>query len=263
MYKIIAMDFDDTILTSDKKISDYSKSVLKKLKNKGFIIVGVTGRSLSSAKNACDIRIFNYLILNNGAHIHDVQEDKSECISLLSKDVCSKVTNMYKDVSFKFDYCSLDNYYMTKIMYDFNKKFLIKINNLSEVQEDICKMNIFLNDEDKCEEVRDEINSLFDVNAFIMQDSSSPKRWVVINPKNIDKSKTLELLCNRLNLSLDDVIFFGDGLNDIELMESSGLGVAMGNALPSVQEKADDIALDNNSDGVVKYLIRNISGKDL
>ena len=170
---------------------------------------------------------------------------------------------MYKDVSFKFDYCSLDNYYMTKIMYDFDKKFLIKINNLSEVQEDICKMNIFLNDEDKCEEVRDEINSLFDVNAFIMQDSSSPKRWVVINPKNIDKSKTLELLCNRLNLSLDDVIFFGDGLNDIELMESSGLGVAMGNALPSVQEKADDIALDNNSDGVVKYLIRNISGKDL
>ena len=112
MYKIIAMDFDDTILTSDKHVSEYSKKVLSNYKNKGYIIVGVTGRSLSSASEACDINIFNYLILNNGTHIYDVKTKEARCISLLDKNVCEKISKLYEDIAVKYDYCSLNNYYM-------------------------------------------------------------------------------------------------------------------------------------------------------
>ena len=254
MYKIIAMDFDDTILTSDKHVSEYSKKVLSNYKNKGYIIVGVTGRSLSSASEACDINIFNYLILNNGTHIYDVKTKEARCISLLDKNVCKKISKLYEDIAVKYDYCSLNNYYMTRIFTRQSKPFLVKVDDISEVNEDICKMNIFLKENDNIEEIRDEINSKFEVNAFIMQDSTSSEKWLVINPKGLNKCTTLELLCKEHGLTLDNAIFFGDGLNDVELIQNAGLGVAMGNALPVVKSVSKDITLTNDEDGVAKYL---------
>ena len=255
MYKIIAMDFDDTILTSDKHVSEYSKKVLSNYKNKGYIIVGVTGRSLSSASEACDINIFNYLILNNGTHIYDVKTKEARCISLLDKNVCEKISKLYEDIAVKYDYCSLNNYYMTRIFTRQSKPFLVKVDDISEVNEDICKMNIFLKENDNIEEIRDEINSKFEVNAFIMQDSTSSEKWLVINPKGLNKCTTLELLCKEHGLTLDNAIFFGDGLNDVELIQNAGLGVAMGNALPVVKSVSKDITLTNDEDGVAKYII--------
>ena len=254
MYKIIAMDFDDTILTSDMKVTDYSKKILSLYKNKGYIIVGVTGRSLSSAKDVCDLSIFNYVILNNGTHIYDVDKNQAECINLLDINVCEKITKMFKNQAIKFDYCSLNNYYMTRLLNRQNKPFLIKINDISEVNEDISKMNIFLKENDNIEEIRDEINSKFEVNAFIMQDSTSSEKWLVINPKGLNKCTTLELLCKEHGLTLDNAIFFGDGLNDVELIQNAGLGVAMGNALPVVKSVSKDITLTNDEDGVAKYI---------
>ena len=48
--KAIALDLDGTLLTSDKKISDINKEVLKYLENKGVKIFIVTGRTYISAK---------------------------------------------------------------------------------------------------------------------------------------------------------------------------------------------------------------------
>ena len=47
MYKIISMDFDGTLLTSDKIITERTKSELLRLKNRNYIIVGITGKNLS------------------------------------------------------------------------------------------------------------------------------------------------------------------------------------------------------------------------
>lgn len=75
-YKIISMDFDGTLLTSDKKVTENTKNILKKCRNNGFIIVGVTARNLSSVRSVLDINIFDYIILNNGAFILDVKTNE-------------------------------------------------------------------------------------------------------------------------------------------------------------------------------------------
>ena len=175
-------------------------------------------------------------------------------ITILPTVYGSDITKMFKNQAIKFDYCSLNNYYMTRLLNRQNKPFLIKINDISEVNEDISKMNIFLKENDNIEEIRDEINSKFEVNAFIMQDSTSSEKWLVINPKGLNKCTTLELLCKEHGLTLDNAIFFGDGLNDVELIQNAGLGVAMGNALPVVKSVSKDITLTNDEDGVAKYI---------
>ena len=53
---------------------------------------------------------------------------------------------------------------------------------------------------------------------------------------------------------MDDVVFFGDATNDIELIKSAGLGIAMGNAIDDVKNNANDVTLTNDEDGVAYYL---------
>ena len=57
-YKLIATDFDGTLLTDNKKITIETKNTLKNIKNE-YIIVGATARNLGSVKSVCDINIFH------------------------------------------------------------------------------------------------------------------------------------------------------------------------------------------------------------
>ena len=50
------------------------------------------------------------------------------------------------------------------------------------------------------------------------------------------------------------MIFFGDGLNDLEIMEWVGCGVAVKNAFEVVKEKANYETESNNNDGVALFL---------
>ena len=59
----------------------------------------------------------------------------------------------------------------------------------------------------------------------------------------------------KMGISREEAAVFGDGLNDVVMIENVGFGVAMKNALDEVKNKANDITLDdNNNDGVVNYL---------
>ena len=76
------------------------------------------------------------------------------------------------------------------------------------------------------------------------------------NPIDIDKKVTLSHLGDELGISLDEMIFFGDGLNDLEVLEGVGLGVGMGNALDEVLDKVDAVTDTNNCDGIAKFLVK-------
>ena len=57
-----------------------------------------------------------------------------------------------------------------------------------------------------------------------------------------------------MGLSLDDVIAFGDGMNDVEMIAGVKLGVAMGNAQAEVKAVADHVTDTVNNDGIFKAL---------
>ena len=58
--------------------------------------------------------------------------------------------------------------------------------------------------------------------------------------------------------SLDNLIVssiaFGDGRNDLEMLETVGTGVAMDNAVPEAKAVADEICPDVNDDGITTWL---------
>lgn len=105
MYKLIAMDFDGTLLTTDKKVTDYTKKVLLELKQLNYIIVVVTARTLDSVKSVADINMFDYLILNNGGYIYDIKNNSGEYQGIISLKDYTSITDSLKDLSKRIDYC--------------------------------------------------------------------------------------------------------------------------------------------------------------
>ena len=88
------------------------------------------------------------------------------------------------------------------------------------------------------------------VSAFVRWHENS----VDVVPHDGSKAVTIMNLANRVGIAPEDVISFGDGQNDREMLRMSGIGVAMGNAVPEVQAEAKMVTDTNDQDGIWKAL---------
>ncbi len=72
----------------------------------------------------------------------------------------------------------------------------------------------------------------------------------------INKATGIDTICNYYGIDVCHTAAFGDGGNDIEMLEHAGIGVAMGNASDEVKEHADMVTDHVDHDGVAKALAR-------
>lgn len=84
--------------------------------------------------------------------------------------------------------------------------------------------------------------------------AKSSGNYLEIFPKNVDKGKAVAALCAILNISTENVVAIGDHELDIPMIETAGIGIAMGNAIQELKEKADFVTLTNNEAGVAHAL---------
>lgn len=78
--------------------------------------------------------------------------------------------------------------------------------------------------------------------------------FVEIHPPGVDKASGLAVVAELLDITPDDVLYFGDQLNDVPSFSWSGHTVAVANAHPLILAMADDLTLSNDEDGVAAYL---------
>ena len=118
-------------------------------------------------------------------------------------------------------------------------------------------MNVFFENDNDLEYSRKLIENKFEnvnVVKMIDTDKANSRMWLTINPKSVNKLSTLEKICKNLKYTIDEVVFFGDGENDLVLIENVGIGVAMDNAIKVVKDKASYVTLSNDLDGIAEYL---------
>jgi 5-amino-6-(5-phospho-D-ribitylamino)uracil phosphatase len=84
----------------------------------------------------------------------------------------------------------------------------------------------------------------------------------VLSP-GVSKKTALEALLKHLDISADQVMSIGDGLNDLPIITAAGLGIAMGNAIPEVKAVAQYITDDVDHDGVAKAIKKFVLDQDV
>lgn len=82
----------------------------------------------------------------------------------------------------------------------------------------------------------------------------TPFHYADLVAKGIDKSTGITLLCQHLNLDPRDTMAFGDGINDLEMLQAAGIGVAMGQGRDEIKAIADYVSDSVEKDGIVSAL---------
>ena len=93
-----------------------------------------------------------------------------------------------------------------------------------------------------------------DQTGFAATLSGAP--FVEVMAEGVTKASGLALLCAELGIEQDEVLAFGDALNDVEMLRWAGHGVAMANAEPAALAAADEVTASNAADGVAAVLER-------
>ena len=78
----------------------------------------------------------------------------------------------------------------------------------------------------------------------------SGNKYLEITSNKAYKSRGINYILKKENLNKQEVAAFGDGHNDITMLNAVGYPIAMGNAQPEVKKKAKYITKDNNENGV-------------
>jgi Cof subfamily protein (haloacid dehalogenase superfamily) len=254
MVGMIVMDLDGTLLTDEKNISNYTLSILQKCKNNHIKIVIATGRSEKASKRTTDLVKPDFGIFNGGALIKNgygkvvykkllsVKTSDEIIYECMKNDNFGDITVETEEkyyVSYKTQPYYLD--YMHGIYYDFSKP--------------LSKETYKITSEIFDKKILPEINSKFDECKVI---EFSGENWCGFYPEGTGKMKAIEIISECENISLSDIVAFGDDYNDIEMIKKSGIGIAMENGIEEIKKISDYICENNNKDGVGQWIEKNI-----
>ncbi|WP_078433688.1 Cof-type HAD-IIB family hydrolase [Metabacillus halosaccharovorans] len=245
-YKIVFFDVDGTITHhEDGSISSSTIKAIKTLKTKGIKVVAATGRPLSMCKELQELGIETFITANGGyvKHIqeviHKVPIDKS-----IIQEVVEFAKTENSGLSFYSEEFSMNGVTEKEILTAL--KETLSLDEYPETNRFIHNEEVFL----MCLFANDET-----VEKYIQKfPQLSFKRWhpYVLNVLQEDVSKSLAIVKTLEFFGIDksEAVAFGDGENDVDMLELVGLGIAMGNGNEKLKNVADFVTKPSNKDGI-------------
>ena len=260
MVKLAVSDIDGTLVDKQKQVSPLNRKVIKAFQEGGGAFTLATGRIEKSAIPYCrELDIQVPLILYNGARIvHPVNGRVLYEKTLSSADVARAL--VLRD-AYSLDYII----YSEGEPYVFARNSNILkfekgdgyechvIESFDEIKGKSVTKILMIGDNSLFDGFRNDFNGDVETSAVLVQ---SEPTYLEILPAGVNKGTALERLETILGIQKNEVICFGDNLNDLEMIRRAGIGVAMGNAEKEVKAAADCIAPDHDDDGVAWVLAR-------
>jgi len=250
--KMIVSDLDQTLLKSDKTISDFTIKVLEQCQAAGIKTAFASARGKSAERitkaisfdgkvnmNGAIAKIDNKIVYDRLIPYHIARPFLMACDKYGIK-LSSEISGMHytnfdipaswsESVSKRVDFSKHD--------IDAEKICLVNLTN-----EDITFVKSILPDE------------LY----LVMSTNDSESGFGMIMHKEATKSKAVFELARLWGISTSEIVAFGDDYNDIDLLSQCGISVAVANAIDEVKAITNFICDSNDNDGVAKWLLENI-----
>lgn len=252
-------DLDRTLLDSNKEISQNCLKMMKKCKSVGYHFGIATGRSLSSITPLLDkyklYEIFEVIVANSGADIYMLPEmDNINAEHLSRKDVykIKEIFDGYPDIVIAFHnvntMCATKRTsFLEKVRKNNNEKnFKLLFENVDF--EEPSRVMLEFHEESTLEFILS--NPIKGLNGY----HSEPEVYEYLKD-HVSKSNGIAHYMAQLNKTMEQVICFGDGDNDSEMLNDCKIGVAMKNATNRAIQAADiHWKYSNDEDGVFEFL---------
>lgn len=262
-YKLIAVDLDGTLVRSDQSISQRTIDTLVHLQKMGVKVTVASGRPTYGTAHVADTlrldEFGGYVMSYNGGEIYDWSTKSRMHAQTLNKDIIPYIyiyakehglpvmTYFDKEVVSEVEDDEYINYSVMR-----NRMTLRRVDDfVTTVQgADIVKC-IIVGDPTLLPAMETELRETLKGKAGVFR---SEPFFLEMVPEGIDKAKGLSILLNKIGVKREELIAFGDGYNDISMIEFAGMGVAMENAAKEIKNAADFVTRSNNDDGIVYAL---------
>ncbi len=262
--RIIALDLDGTLLNSNKELTQRSYDALAAAAAKGIEIVPTTGRFYGGMPQVIrELPFVNYAITINGAHVHNIHTGEVLYRAEIPWQQAVEIMKFLDTLPVVYD-CFMDNgAFMTAALqekiaeYTDDPHYQDMVRRLrrgvpelkafiAERGQDVQKSQFFTMDADLRRRMLAQLPGQF--KDIIV--SSALAHNVEINNARASKGAAIGALAEHLGCGVEHVMSFGDGLNDLSMIEVAGMGVAMANAVDEVKACANYITDDCDHDGV-------------
>nr|WP_311408413.1 sugar-phosphatase [Liquorilactobacillus uvarum] len=262
--KAIAIDIDDTLVNSEKKLTTPVKMAIKKAKDTGIKVVLCTGRPLSGVLQLLkqlqlDDQKDQYVVSFGGSL---VQTTDGTVISSdpLSYDNYVDLEYLARKKGLHFHAISKDRIYTANRdigEYTIYESSLVSLNVSYRTPAEMHDIKIvkamFIDQPEILETALEDYTAFAELENRVTFTRSTPFYYEA-NAKGVSKGSALKKLCEELKITSENLMAIGDGGNDLSMIKFAGSGVAMKNAIPELKESAQIITEDNNHDGVARAI---------
>jgi Cof subfamily protein (haloacid dehalogenase superfamily) len=270
MYKLLVLDVDGTLLNSRKELTPVTLATLLKVQQMGVQIVLASGRAtygLRPLAGMLELDKYNgYILSYNGGQIFDMNTDKllferridSALIPYLEKKATQR---HFTILTYRQDTVYTNNAADMHVREEAerNKMQLKEAARWADsITFDPCKIMVASDDEAALEELENEWKKKLD---GVLDVFRSEPYFLEVVPPSINKADTLGVLMGILSVDAEQIMAIGDGLCDIPMIQTAGLGIAMGNALEPVKRCTDYTTATNDDEGVARAVEEHIIAK--
>ncbi|CCV64045.1 similar to NAD superfamily protein, hydrolase 3 type [Alteracholeplasma palmae J233] len=259
---LIALDLDGTLLNDFSKLSDTTIKTIKKLEEIGHFPVIATGRPYHSCSMFHEeLGLKTPLISDNGGSIRNPKDPKFQSIiqridlavshKLFQKTKPYLISAFFSDNSHVYAY--KDSEYLKAIFQSDG----VPTTQVEFDQIDIAPTGmVYLIDVNHKEEFEAMIESEFkNLIQYRLWGSDYKHSLYELYVPNISKASAINTLASMYGVPKEQIMVFGDGINDIEMLLDAEYGIIMENAHVDVKGLTKyKTSFSNHDDGVAKYL---------
>ncbi|ERI03925.1 Cof-type HAD-IIB family hydrolase [Aneurinibacillus aneurinilyticus] len=254
MYRMIAIDMDDTLLTDDLTITPGTSDAIKQAIEAGVVVTLATGRMFPSALPfASQLELNVPLVTYQGAIVKDTKGETVMYERLVTPDISRRVIDIARTKNIHLQvyqddilYSPEDNDKIRQYVKIAGVPYTVE-SDLHRLAERDCIKLLYFDEPKVLDELAEELRAEFGETAHITK--SKPYFLEVMHPE-ANKGSAVLHFAKTLGIDRSEIIGIGDSYNDLDLIETAGLGVAMGNAPEAIKQIADYITFSNNEEGV-------------
>ncbi len=269
-YKLLVLDVDGTLLNNKKEITPATLATLLKVQQMGLQIVLASGRSTHGLRPVAEIleldKYNGYILSYNGGQIFNMATNEllferrinPELIPYLEKKANK---NNFTILTYHQD-TILTNNAADKHVQEEAERNKMQVKEVKDFAGSIhfspCKCMLVSDDEDALVGLEKHWKRRLDGALDVFR---SETYFLEVVPPSINKADTLAVLMDKLSIKPEEMIAIGDGVCDITMIQTAGLGIAMGNAVESVKRCTDFTTATNEEDGVARAIEEHIIAK--
>lgn len=258
--KLIATDLDGTLLRNDRSVSEYTKEILKRFREKNGKVVLSTGRAFfGTEKIAEELEIEGIIITSNGAKIYDLEKNETLLHNPIEEEYTLKLIELSRKHQVHLNLYQENDWFVEDSQREESRNYTVNCGKepiekcFDEFTSYEMTKALFIGEPEHLKKVEEEIREKLGESVHITYSKSN---FLEILNKKVNKGEALKYVAAHYRIEREQIAAFGDELNDREMLEFAHFGVAMKNANPELKKFVKYETVTNEEDGVAEFILK-------